>query len=105
MRTNGLLQYQIVDDGYEADNGDYIQGDSHWSDAIKCFAEPSSTQAYEKMFEDGVVRSYSFAVYMLRNARTFNIGEKVRLHRMGKIYELEVKGFMAHHIRNKIWIG
>lgn len=98
------LEYQVTTDGYDDENGDFHAGESYWDGDIECDAVPAG-KANEKTFEDGVVRSYSSTVYLNPDCRRFKIGEKVRLHRLGGVYEYEVKGFMPYQHQCKMWIG
>lgn len=98
------LQYQVTTPGYEDENGDFHPGESYWEGDIECDAVPAG-KADERTFEDGSVKKYSFTIYMKPNSRKFVIGEKVRLFRLGEVYEYEVKGFMPYQHQCKIWIG
>ena len=98
------LQYLVVCEGYEDENGDYHQGDERWEGNIPCDAVPSG-KAGERTFEDGVVRKYSFTVFLKPDCRHFTVGDKVRLYRLGEVYEYEVKGFIPYQHQCKMWIG
>lgn len=98
------LQYQVSDSGYEDENGDYHPGEPHWEGDIECDAVPAG-KAEERTFEDGSVKKYSFTIYLKPDSRSFSIGEKVRLIRLGKVYEYEVKGFIPYQHQCKMWIG
>lgn len=98
------LQYQATTQGYDDVKGDYHPGESYWCGDIECDAVPAG-KANERIFEDGSVKKYSFTIYMKSNSRVFCVGEKVRLLRLGEVYECEVKGFMPYQHQHKMWIG
>lgn len=98
------LQYLISTLGYEDENGDYRPGEEHWEGDIPCDVVPSG-KAEEKEFEDGVVRSYSYTVYLSANCRTFTIGDRVKIKMLGGIErEFNVKGFHRYQLQCKIWV-
>lgn len=98
------LSYLVTTSGYEDDNGDYHEGENHWEGCMPCDAV-SAGKAEEKEFEDGVVRSYSYTVYLPSDCRTFTIGDRVKLGLIGGIQkEFEVKGFHRYQLQCKMWI-
>lgn len=98
------LQYLVTTEGYEDENGDYHPGESYFDGNIECRAVPSSGKADEKQFEDGVVRRYSYTVYMDVDCKEFNIGDRVGfvLEGIEKVYE--VKGFHRYQLYAKLWV-
>ena len=59
----------------------------------------------EKEFEDGIVRSYSYTVYLRANCRTFMIGDRIKIHLLEGIErEFSVKGFHRYQLQCKIWV-
>ena len=99
------LQYLVSTiSGYDDDNGDYHLGEEHWEGDIPCDAVPSG-KAEEKVFEDGVLRIYSYTVYLPYNCRTFTIGDRVKISLLGGIErEFNVKGFHRYQLQCKIWV-
>lgn len=98
------LQYLDISPGHEDDNGDYYEGESEWKGMIHCDAVPSG-KAEEKVFEDGVTRSYSYTVYLPYNCRQFNIGDRVKIWLLGGTErEFEVKGFHRYQKQCKMWV-
>lgn len=73
-----------------------------WVGAIPCNGVPSG-KATEHVFDDGVARLYSYTIYLDTTARDFKLGEKLRLEALGKVVELEVKGFARYQTYCKIW--
>lgn len=99
------LSYLVVSNGYEDENGDYHEGESRWEGVIPCDAVPSSGQASERQFEDGVSRAYSYVVYMGTDVKHFCVGEKVRITFLGGIErEFDVKGFQRYQLQCKLWV-
>jgi len=98
------LQFLVSSPGYEDVNGDYHSGSSEWKGSIPCDAIPTG-KAEEKEFEDGVVRSYSYTVYLPGNCQTFAIGDRVKISLLGGIErEFEVKGFHRYQMQCKLWV-
>lgn len=95
----------VQSESTQSENGDMVEGEGSWSDATECEAVPSSGEAAEMTFDDGVTRRYSFTLYLHPNCDTFLIGDRVRLTRMGKKYALEVKGFIRYQHQAKVWVG
>lgn len=105
MRTNGYIQRLVVADGYEDERGDYHEGETRLDDVkIECLANISS-QPTTRTFDDGVSRVYQFTVFTAPNEREFEVGEHVRLTRLGKTYDLDVVGFAPYNLQNQIWLG
>lgn len=100
-----LLEYLKLSGGYEDENGDYHEGQNEWVGSIPCDAVPSSGQAIEKAFEDGVTRSYSYVVYMSAGVSPFSIGDKIRINFTdGRVVETDVKGFQRYQLQCKMWV-
>ena len=98
------LQYLVANPGYEDDNGDYHEGESHYEGDIPCRNVPSG-KAEEREFEDGVVRTYSSVVRLDADCREFSIGERVKLFLLnGIVREYEVKGFHRYQMCAKLWL-
>mgnify|MGYP000088476694 FL=1 len=98
------LQYQVTTPGYEDENGDYHEGESHYEGDIPCRHVPSG-KAEEKEFEDGVVRKYSAVVRLDTDCREFSIGDRIKLILLGGIErEYEVKGFHRYQLCAKLWV-
>lgn len=98
------LQYLVSKDGYEDSNGDYHEGETNWEGCIECDAVPAG-KASEKEFDDGIVRSYSYTVYLRANCRTFMIGDRIKIHLLeGVEREFSVKGFHRYQKQCKLWV-
>lgn len=94
----------IAIDGYEDENGDFIQGTNTYGEPEICDAVPNG-KANEISFDDGVARKYSFECKLSPKCREFNLGERVILQREGKEYELVVVGFVRYQQSSKLWLG
>ncbi|WP_130893067.1 hypothetical protein [Paraprevotella xylaniphila] len=98
------LQYLVATPGYDDENGNYHEGESHWEGNIPCDAVPNG-KAEERTFEDGVVRKYSYTIYLPSNSKSFAIGDRVRISLLGGIErEFEVKGFHHYQKQCKLWV-
>lgn len=98
------LQYLITTPGYEDDNGDYHEGESHYEGDIPCRLVPNG-KAEEREFEDGVVRTYSAIVRLDADCIEFAIDDKVKLFLLGGIErEYKVKGFHRYQMYAKLWV-
>ena len=98
------LKFLVSTSGYEDDNGDYHPGEEHWEGDIPCDAVPSG-EAEEREFEDGVMKSYSYTVYLPSNCQNFTIGDRVRISLLRGIErEFEVKGFHRYQKQCKLWV-
>lgn len=100
------LSYLVTSPGYEDENGDYHEGESHWSEeSIRCDAVPATGEAAEREFEDGVVRKYSYTAYLPADCPDFEIGDRVKLHLLGGVERVfEVKGFQRWQLQCKMWV-
>lgn len=99
------LQYLVTTPGYEDENGDYHEGESHYEGDIPCRHVPSG-KAEEREFEDGVVRTYSAVVRLDTDCKEFSIGERVKIFLLGAIErEYESKGFHRYQTHAKLWVG
>lgn len=99
------LRYLIVSDGYEEENGDYHEGESLWSEiSIPCDVVPAG-KANEVAFEDGVVKTYSYIVYLSKDCIDFKLGDRIKICLFGETErEFEVKGFHRYQHQCKMWI-
>lgn len=98
------LSYLVASEGYEDDNGDWHEGESGWSEPIKCHAVPAG-KANEITFADGTTSTYSYTVGRLApDCREFQIGEKVKLNVLGIEREFTVKGFHRYQLQSKLWV-
>ena len=64
-----------------------------------------SNRKFQCNFEDGIVRKYSYTVYLPNNCKDFAIGDRVRISLLGEVKrEFEVKGFHRWQHQCKIWV-
>lgn len=103
MKPN-TIQVLHVSEGYVADNGDFIAGSTQWGCEHKCDVVPAGT-ANEIDFGDGLVKKFSFVCYLAPDCREYQIDERVKITRYGKVYELEVKDFKRYQHQAKLWVG
>lgn len=68
MRTNGILQYQILSPGYIDENGEPIAPAETWSDAIACSIKTNSDNR-KGAYEDGEFRIASFIILLEADAK------------------------------------
>lgn len=98
------LKYFVAESGGEEAEGNHHPGEGRWEGDIPCDAVPAG-KAEEREFEDGVVRSYSYTVYLPRDTRTFTIGDRVRILLLeGLEREFMVKGFHRYQMQCKLWV-
>lgn len=98
------LSYLVPGNGYEDEEGDYHPGEASWQGDIPCDAVTSG-KAAERVFEDGVIRAYSYEVTLPSYAKDLAIGDRVRILFYGGIErEFEVKGFDRKQHQCKIWV-
>lgn len=68
MRTNGILQYQILSPGDIDENGEPIAPTETWSDAIACSIKTNSDNR-KGAYEDGEFRIASFIILLEADAK------------------------------------
>ena len=99
------LQWLIQSEGYEDENGDYIEGGKEWSEGIKCDISHADGNATITRYEDGTTIGYSHIIHLKRNAPNFYVGQHIRVVKNGMIVvETDVKGFMRYQLKCKIWV-
>lgn len=99
------LSYLVTTPGHEDDNGNYYPGKSEWEGDIPCDAVPASGEKEERMFEDGVIRAYSFEITLGADCPTFATGDRVRLSLYRDVVkDFEVKGFIPYQTQCKMWV-
>lgn len=98
------LQYLVTSNGYEDNNGDYHEGESHWEGDIPCRNVPNG-KSEERRFEDGITRKYSSVIRLDADCKEFNIGDRIKIILLGGIArEYEVKGFHRYQLCSKLWV-
>ena len=87
------LDYLHVTDGYEDDNGDYVQGSEEWvENYCKCDIVPAG-KANVITIPDGSAKNYSYTIY------------KIRVKLFGnEVKEFVVLGFHRYQLQCKIWV-
>ena len=68
MRTNGILQYQILSPGDIDENGAPTASTETWSDAIACSIKTNSDNR-KGAYEDGEFRIASFIILLEADAK------------------------------------
>ncbi|WP_455590869.1 hypothetical protein [Bacteroides sp.] len=98
------LQYQVLSEGYEDNNGDYHPGEFHFEGDIPCRYEPNG-KANQIALEDGKVYAYQYVVYLNQDCREFKIGDIIRLLNNGAVIaEKQVQGFHRGQLNAKLWV-
>ncbi|WP_300701315.1 hypothetical protein [Bacteroides sp.] len=98
------LQYQVLSEGYEDENGDYHSGEFRFEGDIPCRFEPNG-KATTIAFEDGKTYVYQYVVYLDQNCREFKIGDIIRLlSNRSTIAEKQVQGFHRGQLNAKLWV-
>lgn len=100
------IDYLHVTDGFEDDNGDYVQGSEEWvENYCKCDIVPAG-KANVITIPDGSAKNYSYTIYNLpRACRDFEYGDKIRVKLFGnEVKEFVVLGFHRYQLQCKIWV-
>ena len=97
------LAYWQMTDGCVDENGDPHEGEKTLVDCCECDLKPAGS-ANEIQFEDGVVESYSYTIYLPSNCRDFNRGDVIVVDHFNKRTEFVVKGFQRYQLQCKIWV-
>lgn len=93
-------------DGYEDGDGHFHQGSGKWVEYMCCDVVPASISANTITFDDGRVTTYDYTVYLSKNSRDFQNGERVKLTRFCKEEGIfKVKGFQRYQHQCKMVIG
>lgn len=99
------LEYKVVEQGVELENGDYIEGSVKWLGSIPCDAVPLQGKATEVKFEDGTTKVCSYVVYLDKDVRNFSLKEVVRVYLLdGSVKVGRVKGFVRYQHQCKLWV-
>lgn len=99
------LEWLVIGEGVELENGDYIEGDKKWEGGIPCDAVPLSGRATEVKFDDGTTKVCSYVIYLDKCARDFSLDETVRVHLLGSGIKVgKVKGFVRYQMQCKLWL-
>lgn len=80
MRTNGILRYEILQEGGIDEYGEVIAPSSEWSEPIPCSIKTNSDNRKGK-YEDGEYRQASFTI--LVELTSFPYG-RISLQRLGE---------------------
>lgn len=107
IKPHTLETLQFVGE-YEDENGDFHAGHEEWVTLCKCDVVPAG-QANEITLPDGVVVQYAYTIYLPKNTREFQTGEKVRISFFGEGTKQEkkdfaVKGFHSYQHQCKMWV-
>ena len=86
-------------------NGNPMKGEGAWQSQIPCDVVPAG-KANERVFEDGVKRSYSYTIYLDKNCEDFYYGQEIMLQRAGskEVTYHTVKGFHRYQLQAKLWV-
>ena len=98
------IQYCDVSPSYEDGNGDYHKGEETYPEYIECRCTPSG-KANEMVFEDGIVKTYSYTVSLHQDCREFKLGEKVKVTLLNGVERnYTVLGFQRYETHSKLWV-
>ena len=92
--------------GAYAENGDWIEGNTTYSEPIPCRYEPNG-QARTITLTDGTAYRYSYMVYLTVNPDlVIHYGDRIELTSQdGRVIgEYEVKGFHRGQLDMKVWV-
>jgi hypothetical protein len=99
------ISYKSQADGTFDAKGRPVPGKETWSAEIPCDAVPAG-KANERVFDDGVRRSYSHVVYLKKDCPDFVLGQTVKLTyaTTGKTTTHKVLGFHRYQLQAKLWV-
>lgn len=99
------LRYKSQADATLDAEGNPVQGKESWSDEIPCDAVPAG-KSNERVFDDGVKRSYSHTIYFKPDCPELKCGHTIKLKYMteGKTTFHTVLGFHRYQLQAKAWV-
>ena len=100
------LSYKYIENGYEDENGDWVQGSEKWvEDYCKCDIVPAG-KANVITIADGTTQTYTYSIYNLpRTCRKFEYGDIIRIKLYGQDeMEFKVLGFHRYQLQCKMWV-
>lgn len=98
--TPHVLSYKSVTQGYNDDNGDWVNGADYWIDNYcKCDYVPAG-KANVITIPDGSAISYSYTVYLPKTCKDFEYGDIIKIDDK----EYQVLGFHRYQLQCKMWI-
>lgn len=99
------LSFLIVTDGEYDEKGDFVKGQSVWSEQIPCRYEPNG-KALTVPFGEGKEFVYSYTVYLNQNCPEIKYGQKVILYDKegNSMGEFQCQGFHRGQLNAKIWL-
>jgi len=90
--------------GHEDENGEWVVDEAQWGDEIPCDAEQSG-QANIINYEGGGSAYYTYSVTIEADARTFVVGDVVKLSVGGMpSQKYTVKGYRRFRTLAKVWL-
>ena len=100
-----FMRYKSQAQGSIDGNGDPVQGESEWSSPIPCDAVPAG-RANERVFEDGVRRSYSHTIYLKKDCPELYFGQTIELRYANSesVSVHSVLGFHRYQLQAKVWV-
>lgn len=100
-----LLWYKTNEDSGIDENGNPYTGGEQWSEDIPCDAVPAG-RANERMFDDGVKRSYSHTIYLKADCPDFFFGQTIKLkyNTSESATYHKVLGFHRYQLQAKLWV-
>ena len=100
-----LLRIKSHAEGSIDSEGNPVSGEGTWSESIPCDAVPAG-KANERVFEDGVKRSYSHTIYLKPDCPDMYFGQTLELHYNTSpepTYH-KVLGFHRYQLQAKVWV-
>ena len=104
-RAPCTLRYKSQADATYDKGGNPVQGESSWSEEIPCDAIPAG-KANERVFEDGVKRTYSHTIYLKPDCPELQYGQTIKLKykNSSKTTHHSVLGFHRYQLQAKAWV-
>ena len=91
--------------GYEAPNGDWVDGDEVITYTLLCDAEPANGAANTITLPDGQSVSYAYTITLDVTCSEIPVGTNIILHCFGKQPQrMTCKGFHRYSTTCKLWV-
>ena len=100
-----FLRYKSQANASTDADGNPVEGEATWSESIPCDAVPAG-KANERVFEDGVKRSYSHTIYLKKDCPDFTYGQTIELRYANSdtATRHSVLGFHRYQLQAKVWV-
>lgn len=102
MKPHCLFYWDLQESQVDS-NGDKHEVQPVLKFCCRCDLKPAGT-AREIQFEDGIVDTYSYTIYLPASCRDFKHGDEIVVRHYDKERHFTVKGFQRYQLQCKIWV-